>query len=65
MREPDKSADITERLRHHIEWLASCAYPATLQRDALAEILALREALSRSGLDPRVASHEAAEDGIG
>ncbi|HEY9346099.1 MAG TPA: hypothetical protein VIQ53_12355 [Inquilinus sp.] len=51
MREPDPTADITERLRYHIEWLAASGYAAKLQRDAFAEIMTLRERLSRSGAD--------------
>ncbi|MGL4941380.1 MAG: hypothetical protein ACRC44_08560 [Bifidobacterium asteroides] len=53
MREPSLSADITERLRYHIELLAASGYPAKLQRDALAEILTLREALARSEADSK------------
>ncbi len=45
MREPDLSADITERLRYHIELLAKSGYQAKLQRDALAEIEQLRQRL--------------------
>jgi hypothetical protein len=49
MRVPPDSADITERLQHHIEWLARCSYPARLQRDALAEIQSLRRRLGDEG----------------
>ena len=49
MREPDLSADITERLRYHIELLARSGYPAKLQREALAEILSLRRQLGDEG----------------
>jgi len=45
MPEPGDAADITERLRHHIDWLAASGYPASLHRDALAEILRLRQEL--------------------
>ncbi|HEY9347997.1 MAG TPA: hypothetical protein VIQ53_21915 [Inquilinus sp.] len=56
MREPELSADITERLRYHIEWLAKSGYPATLQRDALDEIVRLRQQL---GIPEAVASVDA------
>lgn len=49
MREPDDTADITERLRYHIDWLAASGYPGSLHRAALAEILRLRQELDAAG----------------